>query len=100
MIEMSISTKNANENSYYIELDLVDSIWSDSIKIPGGDINYIVYAVEVEEEDSIVSMQASLNESETDATWIDFIEGELNPAINLFRVKVDGGAGKLLFRCQ
>lgn len=100
MTEMEVSTRSAQENSYYLELDLVDGEWSNAIRIPSGDINYVVIVITAEEEASDAHMQVSLSESDTGALWIDFEDGEINPAINLFRAKVDGGAGTLQLRCQ
>ena len=100
MTEMSSSRLNSNFNTYYLEVSLEDGVWCDAIKIPEGDINHIVYVVSTEDDAMSSHVQVSLSADDTDAIWIDFVTGEINPAVNLFRARVDGGAGTLQIRCQ
>jgi len=102
MIEMTKDTSYSQENEYYTKVDLVDGVFSDAIRIPGGDLSRIVYYLKTTGN---ALMQVTLSTSATillgTAEWIDISsDDEISPAVSAVRGKSTGADGILEIRCQ
>jgi len=102
MIEMTIDKKYAHQNQYYAKVVLLDGVFSDAIRIPGGDITRLVYYLKTI---GTALIQATLAPADIiDAgleEWIDIdADDEISPAVSAVRGKATGAAVVLELRCQ
>jgi hypothetical protein len=98
MINMTVMTGASLENEYFAEVILVDGVYSDAIRIPGGDITSICYDLETDGEAVI---ETTISPDIDSAIWREVGFGaEISPAVKAIRAKATGATGSFIVWCQ